>query len=148
MTLAADALRPWALSPAVSRELRAMHRAARDAIPSQPLVFVVMLGGAFRPESIPSGAWRTVEGRPVAVAGLELARDLATGRSPSAAAALDAPPPAGGAWCLALAADGSALTWSTPLKFSAPAADVDVDCDVDPGVDHSGDAFDPPAGDA
>jgi len=121
VTLAADALRPWATAPAVSRELRAMHRAALDAIPSRPLVFVVMLGGAFRPETIPADAWRTVEGRPVAVVGLEVARDIATGRSPSAARALDTAPPAGGAWCLALAADGSALTWSTPLVFTSSA---------------------------
>lgn len=124
--IAPDALRPWATSPAVSRELRAMHAAAVDAIPSAPLVFVVALAGAFRPESIPAGAWRTVEGKAVAVAPLSVARDVATGRSPSAARALEHAPPAGGCWCLALASDGSALTWSTPITFTASAAGGDA----------------------
>lgn len=115
------AMRPWALSPAVSRGLRALHRAALDTTPAPPLVFVVLLAGAFAPETIPADAWRTVEGHPVAVVGLEVARDIATGRSPSALRALDAAPPAGGCWCLALAADGSALTWSTPLTFTSSA---------------------------
>lgn len=119
--IAPDAMRPWALDAAVSRELRAMHRAALDAIPARPLVFVVLLAGAFAPESIPAGAWRTVEGRRVAVVALSTARDVATGRSPSAARALEQAPPAGGAWCIALAADGSALTWSTPLTFTSSA---------------------------
>lgn len=119
--IAPDALRPWATSPAVSRELRAMHAAAVDVTPAAPLVFVVLLGGAFAPESIPAGAWRTVEGRRVAVAPLSVARDVATGRSPSAARALEHAPPAGGCWCLALASDGSALTWSTPLVFTSSA---------------------------
>ena len=120
---ASDALRPWATSAAVNRELRAMHSAALDAIPSRPLVFVVALAGAFRPESIPAGAWREVEGKPVAVAPLETARDIAAGRSPGAARTLDTAPPAGGCWCIAIAADGSSLTWSTPLVFTREQVD-------------------------
>lgn len=114
---ASDALRPWATSAAVNRELRAMHAAALDTIPSRPLVFVVALPGAFAPESIPAGAWRTVEGKPVAVVSLSEARDLATGRSRSAADALSRPPPERGVWCIALGANGDALTWSTPGSF-------------------------------
>ncbi len=90
-------------------------------INQQTLVFVVQRAGAFRPETIPADRWRTVEGKPVALVDLATARDVATGRSPSAARALEQAPPAGGAWCLALAADGSALTWSTPLVFTSSA---------------------------
>lgn len=140
MTLAA-AIRPWATSPGVSRELRAMLGAEHAAA---PLVCLVLLPGAIPPETIPAGAWRTVEGRPVAVVGLELARDLATGRSVTAPAELASPPPAGCAWCIALAADGRALTWPTPVVFtsSAPSSSGPA------GVDLDGDVFGPPVGDA
>lgn len=128
MTLSRDALRPWATSAAVSRDLRAMLAADAHQLGAEhsARVFLVLLGGAFAPESIPAAAWRTVEGHRVAVVGLEVARDIATGRSSSAAAALTSAPPPRGVWCLALAADGSALTWSTPVTFAGPAG-VEVD---------------------
>lgn len=137
MTIAREALRPWATSAAVSRELRAMLAADAHQLGAEhsARVFLVLLGGAFAPESIPAAAWRSVEGLRVAVVGLETARDLATGRSDSAADALTSAPPPRGVWCLALAADGSALTWSTPVTFAGPA-----------GVDLDG--FGPPVGDA
>lgn len=106
-----DALRPWATKPEVNRELRAMLRAVDG-----PAACVVLLPGAIPPEVVP--AWRTVDGRPVAAVKLQVARELAMGRSPTAAEALDAAPPAGGCWCLALGPDGSAVTWSTPVIFS------------------------------
>jgi hypothetical protein len=125
----AAALRPWATSPAVNRELRAMLGATPG---TGPRAFVVLLPGAFAPESIP--AWRTVEGRRVAVVGLELARDIATGRSDTAPAELASPPPAGCAWCIALAADGRALTWPTPLVFNGSAPSIS-DASNAPGGD-------------
>lgn len=106
--IAPDALRPWALAPSTSRALRAMLGVEGGR------VAVVLLPGALPPELAPGQVWRTVEGRPVAVVDLGVALRLAAARSPSAHRALTAPPPLGGAWCLALAADGSALTWSTP----------------------------------
>ena len=121
MTPVIDAVRPWATSPEVNRELRAMHRAALDGARAAPLVFVVLLAGAWAPETIPAGAWRTVGGWRVAVVGLEVARDIATGRCPTAAAELASPPPAGCAWCIALAANGAASTWPTPLVFTSSA---------------------------
>jgi len=84
------------------------------------VAFLVLLPGATAPEVIPAGAWRSVEGRRVAVVGLEVARQLAAGRSSSAVAALTSAPPPRGVWCLALASDGSALTWSTPVTFPPP----------------------------
>lgn len=129
-----DALRPWATAPDTVREFRAMLAADTSA---QPRALVVLLGGAFAPESIPAASWRSVEGHRVAVVALETARDIAAGRSSSAADALTSAPPPRGVWCLALAADGSALTWSTPVTFAGPA-----------GVDLDGDGFGPPAGDA
>ena len=137
MTIAREALRPWATSAAVSRELRAMLAADAHQLGAEhsARVFLVLLPGAFAPESIPAAAWRTVEGLRVAVVALEHARDIATGRSSSAGEALSRPPPPRGAWVLALAADGSALTWSTPVTFAGPA-----------GVDLDG--FGPPVGNA
>lgn len=115
-----EALRPWATSAPVSRALRAMHREAVEAIPSAPLVFVVLLAGAIPPESIPAGAWRNVEGRRVAVVDLATARDLAEGREPpDVARDLPRPPPPRGCWCLALDATGGAHLWSTPLTFTS-----------------------------
>lgn len=139
MTLAA-ALRSWATSPQVSRGFRALL--AGRAADAPPAALVVLLGASIPPESIPSAAWRTVEGRPVAVVGLELARDLATGRSVTAPAELASPPPAGCAWCIALAADGRALTWPTPVVFtsSAPSSSGPAGVDLD--------GFGPPVGDA
>lgn len=134
MTLAA-ALRSWATSPQVSRGFRALL--AGRAADAPPAALVVLLGASIPPESIPAASWRTVEGRPVAAVDLETARDLATGRSDSAADALTSAPPPRGVWCLALAADGSALTWSTPASFAGPA-----------GGEGDGDGFGPPAGDA
>lgn len=123
-----EALRPWATSAEVNRELRAMHAAAVEAIPSA-VVFVVLLGGAFAPESVPAGAWRNVEGRRVAVVDLAIARDLAEGREPpDVARDLRRPPPPRGCWCLALDAAGGCHLWSTPLRFagsaSAPGGDA------------------------
>ena len=122
MTLSRDALRPWATSAAVNRALRAMLAADAHQLGAEhgARVFLVLLGGAFVPESIPADAWRSVEGYRVAVVGLEVARDIATGRSSSAADALARPPPPRGAWVLALAPDGSSLTWSTPVAFLPP----------------------------
>lgn len=120
MTLSRESLRGWATAPEVSRELRRLLTAAPAGS-----VAVVLLSGAFAPEMIPASAWRAVEGLRVAVVDLQLARDLATGRgSPSAADALSQSPPARGAWCLALAADGSALTWSTPITFTHSQGDA------------------------
>jgi len=117
-----EALRPWATSAAVSRELRAMHAAAVEATPAAPLVFVVLLAGAIPPESIPADRWRTVEGRRVAVVPLATARDLAEGRDPpDVARDLPHPPPPRGCWCLALDATGGAHLWSTPLVFTSSA---------------------------
>mgnify|MGYP000629645062 CR=1 FL=1 len=114
--IAPDALRPWATAAATNRALRAMHREApREAAPGGN-VFLVLLGGAIPPETVPAGAWRTVEGRPVAVVAHLLARNIAVGRAPGAAEVLEQAPPAGGAWCIALAPDGSAVTWSTPIE--------------------------------
>jgi len=114
-----EALRPWATSAPVSRALRAMHRAAVEAIPSAPLVFVVLLAGAIPPESVPADRWRNVEGRRVAVVDLATARDLAEGRDPpDVARDVARPPPPRGCWCLALDATGGAHLWSTPLAFT------------------------------
>ncbi len=97
-----------------------MHAAALEHAPASPLVFVVLLGGAFAPESIPAGAWRTVEGRRVAVVPLATARDLAEGREPpDVARDLPRPPPPRGCWCLALDATGGCHLWSTPLTFTS-----------------------------
>lgn len=115
---ARDVLRSWVTAPEVNRALRALHREAEAVTASRPLVFVVTLGGAFRPETIPAGAWREVGGRPVAVVDLATARDVAAGRGADAiAAGLASPPPPGGCWCLALTADGDAVTCSVALAF-------------------------------
>lgn len=118
MTVAPEDLRPWATSPAVARELRAMVATSSS---SRPLAVVVLLPGAFAPETLPAGAWRTIEGHRAAAVGLEVARDLATGRSDSAGAALSSPPPARCVWCLALDARGGALTWALPVSPPEPA---------------------------
>lgn len=119
MSIDPAAFRPWATSPAVSRELRALLAADGVSAPHRGArVLLVLLPGAFAPETVPAGAWRPVEGHRVAVVALELARELAAGRSFTAASTLAGQPPARGAWCLALAADGSALTWSTPISFA------------------------------
>lgn len=133
MSLDPASLRPWATSPAVSRELRALL--AADARPTVGLVLLVLLPGAFAPEMIPAASWRSVEGHRVAVVALELARDLATGRSFTATSTLAGPPPPRGVWCLALSRDGSALTWSTPVAFSsAPSSTPAPDAPADPTV--------------
>ncbi len=117
--IAPDAMRPWATSPAVSRELRALW--ARRGPAAERLVFVVLMPGALTPETIPAGAWRLVESRPVALVPFDTARALAAGRSPRAASALEQPAPARCVWCLALAAEGSALTWATPVEAPSSA---------------------------
>lgn len=111
---AVAAWRPWATSADVAAVVRALYRAA-EALGAGPFAVVVLGPGAFAPESIPAAAWRDAGGRPVAVVGLALARELAAARAPSCARALALPPPARCAWCLALDARGGAITWSTPV---------------------------------
>lgn len=115
MTVSALSLRPWATSPEVSRGFRALL--AGRAPDAPPAALVVLLGASIPPESIPSAAWRSVEGRPVAAVDLETARALAAGRSASAARELSGRAPARCVWVVALAADGSALTWPSPVAF-------------------------------
>lgn len=111
-----DALRPWATAPDTVREFRAMLAADTSA---QPRALVVLLGGAFAPESIPAASWRSVGPYRVALVGLEVARSIAAGRSTSAVAALGRPPPPRGTWCVALGGDGTVLVWSTPAAVAS-----------------------------
>jgi len=115
VTVSALSLRPWATSPQVSRGFRALL--AGRAPDAPPAALVVLLAASIAPETIPASAWRTVEGKPVAAVDLELARSLAAGRSASAARELHGRTPARCVWVVALAADGSAVTWPSPVSF-------------------------------
>lgn len=112
------ALRPWATMPEVNRGMRAMLREALAAGEvEEPAGFVVLLSGAIPPEVIPSTAWRSVEGKPVAVAPLAVVRQFGRARGGDVARTLDEPPDPDGAWCIALGADGGAVSWSVLLVF-------------------------------
>ena len=111
MTLHRDALRPWATSAATVIALRQILGASPDG---QSVAVLVLLPGAVAPETVAPSTWRDVNGRRGAVVALDMARELAAGRSASARKALDAAPAPRCVWCVALAADGAALTWCLP----------------------------------
>jgi len=108
-------IRPWATSPQVSRGFRALL--AGRAPDAPPAALVVLLGASIAPEVIAADAWHSIEGKRVAVVDLETARSLAAGRSASAARELHGRAPTRCVWCIALSADGSAVTWPSPVSF-------------------------------